>query len=31
LTGRLTEHQLVRGIGFALLAAGAAAAVQAFT
>jgi uncharacterized membrane protein YfcA len=30
LTGRLTERQLVRGIGVALLAAGVAAAVQAF-
>jgi uncharacterized membrane protein YfcA len=30
LTGRLSEHQLVRGIGIALLVAGVAAAVQAF-
>jgi uncharacterized membrane protein YfcA len=30
LTGRLTEMQLIRGIGVALLVAGAAAAVQAF-
>jgi hypothetical protein len=30
LTGRLTERQLIRGIGVALLVAGVAAAVQAF-
>jgi uncharacterized membrane protein YfcA len=30
LTGRLTETQLIRGIGVALLVAGVAAAVQAF-